>query len=317
MPIHPSLQPIVDASASFPKSPEGLSMEELRAFGHQALETMFAMLADSGPELSSVADRTVPVDGGEITVRLYRPEVGADGPLPAHLFLHGGGFWIGELDHFDGTCRWIAALAECVVVSVAYRLAPEAKFPVPPEDCYAALRWLVDNADALGVDRDRVSIGGNSAGGNLSAVVALMARDRGGPPLVFQVLEIPVTDLTMSQPSIDENGEGLILTKAAIEQYTDYYLADPTDATHPYASPLFAPDLSGLPPALVLTAEYDPLRDEGEAYAARLQEAGVPVVLRRLAGQFHGSQWMASVIPAEAKELRELIASSLRQAYTR
>jgi acetyl esterase len=315
MPLHPSLQPIVDASAAMPAAPDGSSVVDLRAFAHQAMEQMFAMLSDVGPELDSVVDHRVPVDGGEITVRVYRPEGG--GPFPAHLYCHGGGFWLGSLDMFDATCRWVAGLADCVVASVDYRLAPESKFPAPAEDCYTALRWLVENAAALRVDPERVSVGGASAGGNLAAVAALMARDRDGPTIVCQVLEIPVTDLTMSTPSIEENGVGLVLTKTAIEQYVGFYLADPADATHPYASPLHAPDLSGLPPALVMTAEFDPLRDEGEAYARRLQDAGVPVTLRRWDGQFHGSQQMAALIPAEAKEYREMVAAALREAYRR
>ncbi|MCU1462021.1 MAG: lipase/esterase [Acidimicrobiales bacterium] len=315
MPLHPSLQPLVDAAAAMPASPDGLSVDELRAFAHGAMEQMFSRLSEAGPEMAAVEDHRVPVEGGAITVRIYRPE--GDGPFPAHLYLHGGGFWLGSIDMFDATCRWVASLADCVVASVDYRLAPETKFPTLPEDCYGALLWLVDHAAELQVDTGRVSVGGASAGGDLAAVTALMARDRGGPPLVFQVLEIPVTDLTMSQPSIQENGEGLILTESAISQYIGYYLADPSDATNPYASPLLADDLSGLPPALVMTAEYDPLRDEGEAYGRRLQAAGVPTTIRRWAGQFHGSQHMAAIIPAEAKEYREMVAAALREAYER
>ena len=313
MPLHANLQPIIDASAMFPTPPDGLSVAELREFAHKAMEQSFGLLSEAGPEVAAIVDHRVPVDGGEITVRTYRPE--GSGPFPAHLYIHGGGFWLGTLDHFDAQCRWNATLAGCVVASVDYRLAPEAKFPTPPEDCYTALRWLVDHAAELDVDAGRVSVGGASAGGDLAAAVALMARDRGGPRLVFQALEIPVTDLTMSQPSIDENGEGYVLTKNAIAQYTGYYLADPADATNPYASPLLADDLSGLPPALVFTAEYDPLRDEGEAYGRRLQDAGVQVLMRRWDGQFHGSQSMAAVIPAEAKEYREQLAAALRDAY--
>jgi acetyl esterase len=221
---------------------------------------------------------------------------------------------LGTLEHSDNGCRAIAADAECVVVSVDYRLAPEAKFPVPTEDCYAALCWVVDNAFELGIDPSRISVGGGSAGGNLSAVVALMARDRGGPPLVLQVLEIPVTDLTMSQPSIDSN-DGYLLTRVGMEQYRDHYLAEPKDATNPYASPLLAKDLGGLPPALVMTAEFDPLRDEGEAYAARLAVAAVEVDAMCWEGQFHGSQSMAKLIPDEAAEYHREVTSALRKAY--
>jgi acetyl esterase len=169
----------------------------------------------------------------------------------------------------------------------------------------------------LGIDSGRVSVGGSSAGGNLSAVVALMVRDRGGPALVFQVLDIPATDMTRIYPSRQENGEGYLLTAAGMEQSQRYYIPDPADEANPYASPMCASDLLGLPPALVMTAEFDPLRDEGEAYGRRLIEAGVPTTMRRWAGQIHGSQDMGKVLVSEAKEYRDLIASSLRCAYSR
>jgi acetyl esterase len=255
----------------------------------------------------------VPVDGGEIAVRVYEP--GGDGPFPCHVYFHGGGFWLGNLEMSDASCRATAVDAGCVVASVDYRLAPEATFPVPAEDCFTALRWVVDHAAELHVDAGRVSVGGASAGGNLAAVVALMARDRGGPDLVLQVLEIPVTDLTMSQESVRSNGVGYLLTTTSIEQYTSYYLADPADATNPYASPLLAPDLTNLPPAVVMTAELDPLRDEGEAYARRLAEAGVPVEATRWDGQFHGSQTMGKLIPDEVAAYHAAIVAALRKAY--
>jgi acetyl esterase len=234
--------------------------------------------------------------------------------LALHLYFHGGGFWLGTLDQSDSSCRRLAAASDRVVVSVDYRLAPESKFPVQVEDCYAALCWAVENATVLGIDRDLVSVGGGSAGGALAAAVALMARDRGGPMLRFQLLEIPVTDLTMSQPSIAENAHAPVLTRTGIAQYVSYYLADPKDATHPYASPLLAPDLTGLPPALVTTAEFDPLRDEGEAYARRLEEAGVPVRVIRLEGHFHGSYTMSKLIPDEAEAYSQAIVAALRDA---
>ena len=321
MPLDPRLQPLVDLmNAQAPADDTGMSVAELRARAHAGMELSYLAMGDPGPDVASIVDHRIAVGGdgiepGEITVRVYTPD-GA-GPFPGHLYLHGGGFWLGEPAQFDSNCKAIAAGAGCVVASVDYRLAPEHRFPVAPEDCYTALQWFVAHADDLGVDPRRVSVGGGSAGGNLSAVVALMARDRSGPSLVFQVLEIPVTDLTGSHPSIEENGEGYLLTKAGMQQCVDYYLAEPGDAKHPYASPLFASDLSGLPPALVMTAEFDPLRDEGEAYGARLQEAGVPTVVRRWDGQFHGSQSMSKVIPDAAAEYRDMVCAALRDAYAR
>jgi acetyl esterase len=318
MPVDARLQPVLDAANAAPAPPPGLSVEEQRRHAHTMMEQSFLMLADDGPEVASIVEHTVSVDAagveaGDITVRVYTPH--GDGPFPAHLYLHGGGWWLGHPEHFDGQCRTTAEGAGCVVVSVDYRLAPEFTFPTAPEDCYAALQWLVDHAAELGVDANRISVGGGSAGGNLTAVVALMARDRGGPPLVFQVLEIPATDMTLSQPSVAENAEGYILSRASMEQCVGFYLASPADATNPYASPLLASDLTGLPPALVMTMEFDPLRDEGEAYGRRLQDAGVPTTIRRWDGQFHGSMAMSKLMPAEAKEYHDMVNAALRAAY--
>jgi acetyl esterase len=259
----------------------------------------------------SVTDHRVPVDGGEITVRVFVPDGAV--PMPGHVNFHGGGWFMGTLKLDEPTMRWIAAGAGCVVASVDYRLAPEHKYPTAAEDCYAALRWTVDNAALLGIDPSRVSVGGGSAGGNLAAVVALMARDRGGPPLCFQLLDIPATDLTLSQPSVDQNAEGYMLTRASMEEMVVDYLGDPSRATEPYASPLFAADLSGLPPALILTCEYDPLRDDGAAYGRRLAEAGVPVTVGCWLGMIHGAGALTAILPA-ARNYRSTIIGSLRAA---
>ncbi|MEX0665670.1 MAG: alpha/beta hydrolase [Acidimicrobiia bacterium] len=312
MPVDPALVPVLDAARETPARDPNVTVQEQRDNAHGFMQQSFMALGEPGPDVGKVSDVRVSVDGGEITVRVYTPP-GA-GPFPAHIYFHGGAFWLGELDHFDVPCRELCAGAGCIVVSVDYRLAPEHRFPVPPEDCYAALLWTVEHAYELGIDPSRVSIGGGSAGGNLTAVVALMARDRGGPLLVLQVLDIPVTDLTMSCASITENGEGYMLTRGAIEQYCDYYLADPADATNPYASPMLADDLSNLPPAVVMTAEFDPLRDEGERYADRLAAAGVPVQFKRWDGHVHGSSSMTALVPS-ARDWRNEIIRALRAAY--
>jgi acetyl esterase len=297
VPVDPLLQPVLDA----------LNASRIGPAGSGAF-------AEAAPEVASIVDHPLRVPGGEIAVRIYTPIGSA--PFPAHLFLHGGGFWLGTLDQFDARCCATARSAGCVVAAVGYRLAPKCKFPTAPDDCYAALEWVVANAAALGIDPQCVSVGGASAGGNLATVVALMARDRGGPPLVFQVLEVPITDLTLSFPSITENGEGYVLTKESCAQYVRLYLADPSQATQPYASPYFADDLSRLPPALVLTAEFDPVRDEGEAYAHRLQSAGVAVTLVRMKGHIHGSMAFTKLLPS-AREHHELVHANLRDAYRR
>jgi acetyl esterase len=235
---------------------------------------------------ATISHVMVPVNGGEILVRLYRPH---DGVLPLHVFFHGGGFCAGDLDQRDPRCQDTAVGVGCVVASVDYRLAPENHYPAAPEDCYAALCWLVEHAEELGIDPSIVSVGGESAGANLAAVTCLMARDRKGPTICFQLLDVPCTDLTMSQPSINELATGYMLTKKGMEQYLAAYLDHPGQATEPYASPLFDPDSSGLPPAWVMTCEFDPLRSDGEAYAKKLEEAGVPVHYQQLAGHIHPS----------------------------
>jgi acetyl esterase len=263
----------------------------------KAMDDGFARTGEFGPEVARVAEYSVPVANGVIDVRVYTPFGAA--PFAGHVYFHGGAWALGNMrnHYFDAKCRFRCARAGCVVVSVDYRLAPEHKAPTAAEDCYAALCFTAQHAAVLGIDPALLSIGGDSAGGNLAAVVALMARDRKGPAVMFQLLEVPAVDLTMSHPSIAEFGDGYYLSKAMMQSAADYYLVDPSQASHPYVSPLFASDLSGLPPAFVMTAEFDPLRDEGEAYAARLSEAGVDVDIHRGLGHIHGGQQLTGVWP--------------------
>jgi acetyl esterase len=261
----------------------------------RAMDDGFARSGEFGPEVARVVEYGVRVADGVIDVRVYTP-FGA-GPFPAHVFFHGGAWALGHMRnlYYDAKCRFRCVRAGCVVVSVDYRLAPEHKAPTAAEDCYAALCFVAQQAAVLDIDASLVSIGGDSAGGNLAAVVALMARDRKGPSVMFQLLEVPAVDLTMSHPSIGEFGDGFFLSKAMMQSAADFYLTDPSQASHPYVSPLFATDLSGLPPAFVMTAEFDPLRDEGEAYGARLSEAGVAVDIYRGVGHIHGGQQLTGV----------------------
>ncbi|MEE4380705.1 MAG: alpha/beta hydrolase [Pseudomonadales bacterium] len=262
-----------------------------------AAREMYAQMQPPAPELEvgSVEDRTIPGPGGELPVRIYRPA--GDGPFPVHLFFHGGGWVIGDLDTHDADCRELCRGAGCIVVAVHYRLAPEHPFPAAPEDCYAATAWAAAHAEALGGRPGPVTIGGDSAGGNLAAVVALLARDRGGPEIALQLLVYPVTDAAMDTPSYRENGEGYLLTFDSMRWFWDHY-CPAEQRSDPRASPLRAEDLSGLPPAVVLTAEYDPLRDEGLAYAERLRAAGVPVEYRCFDGLIHGFFSQVRMIPA-------------------
>jgi acetyl esterase len=243
-------------------------------------------------QVAAVAEHRIPVAAGEIRVRVYTPP-GAR-PHPVFLHFHGGGFVFGTIDSVfnDAKCAHICIRTPCVVATVEYRLAPEHRFPTAVEDCYAALCWIVEHAAQLDVDAARVAVGGESAGGNLAAAVALMSRDRGAPTLALQLLEVPVTDVSegfAAQPSVGLFADGYGLDRAAMEEFNRSYLADVADGLDPYASPLLAPDLGGVAPAHVLTAEFDVLRDGGEAYARRLEQAGVETALHRGLGHTHGS----------------------------
>jgi len=264
------------------------------------------------PDVAAVKDLEVPGPAGSIPVRVYRPSEQTD--LPVLVYLHGGGWAICSLETHDASCRQLANDAGCMVVSVDYRLAPEHRFPAAPEDCYAALTWTAENAASLGGDPRRLAIGGDSAGGNLSAVVALMARDRKGPRLCHQLLVYPVTDHAFDTDSYRENADAPILTREIMQGFWSYYLSRAENGRHPYASPLRAEDVSGLPPAHVITAEYDPLRDEGEAYARRLSDAGVPVVQRRFDGMVHGFFGFGELIDV-AREAVDDATRELRRAF--
>jgi acetyl esterase len=244
--------------------------------------------------------------------RIYTPY--GTGPFPVLVYFHGGGWVIGNLEAYDATCRALTKAAGCIVIAMEYRLAPEHTFPAAPEDCYAATCWVAANAAAIGGDPRRIAIGGDSAGGNLTAVVAQMARDRGGPALVYQLLVYPVTNYDYDTASYRENADGYLLTRDAMVWFWNHYLRSAADGDHPLASPLRASDLRGLPPAMVLTAEFDPLRDEGEAYARRLQEAGVPVTLKRYTGMIHGFFSLGTVLD-QGKQAMADAAAALRAIF--
>ena len=242
----------------------------------------------SGPAVGATRDVTIAdADGNPMRVRFYVPANVPSAPLPALLFFHGGGWVTGDLDTHDATCRSLAVASGCQVVAVEYRCAPEAKFPAAPRDGHAALQWLVAHAQEFGVDPTRVAVGGDSAGGNIAAAVTLMARDQGGPALAFQLLVYPVTHHAFDTPSYDRYADGYLLTRRGMQWNWNHYLPDAASGRDPLASPLLAPDLRGLPPALLITAECDPLCDESEAYGRRLAEAGVPVEFRRYDGMLH------------------------------
>jgi acetyl esterase len=308
MPLDPQAQKIIDATLALNIPP----FEQMTPA--QARESIRARIAGLGPaeEVARVEEHRVAVENGAITVRCYTPR--GSGLRPALVFFHGGGWVIGDLDTHDGICRSLANAADCVVASVDYRLAPEHRYPTAAEDAFAATRWVAAEGSRLGIDGRRLAVGGDSAGGNLAAAVTLMARERGGPPLAFQLLVVPVTQHAFDTPSYRECAEGYLLTRDAMRWFWAHYLRRPEDGREPLASPLLAPDLSGLPPALVITAGYDPLRDEGEAYAARLREAGVPVTHTRYPGMIHGFFRMINLVD-QARVARDEAATALRKAF--
>jgi acetyl esterase len=277
----------------------------------EARATMLAQSAALGkPEaVGKIEDRTVPGLEADIPVRIYTPA--AEGPMPGLVFFHGGGWVIGSIATHDNLCRSIANAAGCVVVSVEYRLAPEHPFPAGIEDAYAATCWTVEHDDRLGVDPRRVAVGGDSAGGNLAAVVSLMARDRGDPSLALQVMLYPITDRDLDTASYLKYADGHLLTRDGMAWFWNHYLPEGVSPRHPYVSPLRADDLTGLPPALVITAECDPLCDEGNAYAKRLEQAGVPVTLSCYPGMIHGFVRRSRLLDHGQRGL-EQVAAALR-----
>ncbi len=257
--------------------------------------------------VAGVSERHIPGPDGRLRLRIYTP-IGT-GPFPLMVFFHGSGFVLCSLDTHDGMCRNLCAGGACVVVSVDYRLAPEAKFPAATDDCLAATRWAAAHAGELSADPARIVVAGDSAGGNLAAVTALRIRDEGGPRLCGQLLLYPVTDYhTPGTPSYEQNAEGYGLTRATMEWFWDHYLSRAEDAGHPHASPLRAPDVSGLPPAFVMSAEYDPLRDEAEIYGERLHAAGVAAEIVRVPDVNHGFLFWVGVVDAAAAPMAQACA---------
>ena len=292
------------------------SQSEMSADAREAANGITARLQARYPESKSVRfeDRRIPTpDGESIAIRIYTPE--GPGPHPFYLDIHGGGWWMGNGFLFHESARALSEQTGAIVVSVDYRLAPEYPYPTPLDDCDTALDWIVENGESLGGDPRRIAIGGSSAGGNLAAALAIRARDRGGPRIVFQYLLVPATDLsgTRGWLSFDEAGQGYVLTTEGIDAMIEAYVPNASDRMDPYVSPLLEGDLSGLPPAFVVTAQFDPLRDQGEAFAGRLQNSGVPVVLHREDGALHG--FLGS--PDRAIKVHTMAARAIRAALHR
>ncbi len=310
MPLDPQIQVLLDQLAASGGPP----LDDMAPTEARQLFKMIALLDGEPEPVDRVADRPIAGPAGDIPVRIYHPTSAPTGVL---VWYHGGGWVIGDLDTHDVVCRRVTNGADAVVVSVDYRLAPEHPFPAAVEDCWAALRWVHEHASEL-TERDGVvplAVGGDSAGGNLAAVIAQKAAASGAPELSMQILVYPVTDCTLSHPSMEENGEGYLLTRDSMVWFVDHYVGRDGDLKDPLVSPLYATDLDGVAPAVVVTAEFDPLRDEGEAYAERLRQAGVPVELSRYDGMIHGFFALATITP-RALEASNAAAAALRRAFT-
>ncbi|MEE2059678.1 alpha/beta hydrolase [Rhodococcus artemisiae] len=277
------------------------SFEQFSVEQARGVVDTFTGLQATAQDVARVENLSYPGEVGDLPLRIYVPE--GTGPRPVVLYLHGGGFIGGSIDVADEPCRAVANGTGAIVVSAEYRLAPEHPFPAAPDDAYAALIWVAARIADFGGDPDNIVLAGDSAGGNLAAVTALRTRDEGGPRLRGQVLIYPVIDPNSDFPSTREYADGYIITKPGLDWFWNHYLAGPGDASNPYAVPSRADDLSGLPPALVLTNEYEVGRDEAEDYAARLQDAGVDSVVRRFDGLVHGVFWMSGAVPRSSEVL--------------
>ena len=306
MPLDPLIENLLDElKAAGAKPPWQASLEEVRT-------GQLKRLAWSGPPapVRECEDFNIPSQGGPIPLRIYRQEPTG----PVLIWYHGGGFVAGSIEAQDPIYRLLAIRSGCTLVAVDYRLAPEHPFPAAVEDASAVLGWVTAHGRKRGLDPAHLAIGGDSAGANLATVAARRARDRGGVMPRFQALVYPVADATMSCESYNTFAEGYMLARRSMEWYWTQYLPPGTDPRNPDVSPLFASSLAGLPPALVLTAEYDPLRDEGEAYAARLRDAGVEVSLIRCPGLVHGFFAMGGIVPAAYRAVCE-VARAVREAF--
>ncbi len=309
MAVHPEIQSILDFIASRGTPPlHELSPPEARINMLKAR----AVYAKGTVALPRVEERRLPGPAGPVPVRLYAASTGL--ALPILLYLHGGGWVIGSIESHDDVCRRLAQAAGCLVVSVEYRLAPEHPFPAALDDCQAALAWVAAHGAELGGDPARLAVGGDSAGANLAAVLAQNATARGGPRLALQLLVYPVVDNDLERPSYHAHGTGYVLTRAGMAWFFDHYLADPAQGADPRVSPLRATRFAGLPPALVLLAEYDVLLDEGEAYARALKAAGVPVTLKHYPGTIHG--FLGMTVTAPARQAISDAGEALKTALT-
>lgn len=313
MPLDPPVQAFLDFKPDAGSSSTPVAQRRRAILA--ASDEIFRRFGEPAPAGVAVAEHRVDQPSGSIRVRVYRPAA-ASGPRPVHVFIHGGGFWLGSVDELvvDATCRERSLGADCVVVAVDYRLAPEFPFPVPVQDCHRALLWAHEHATELGGDPDVMTIGGVSAGANLAAAVVLAVRDAGGPAIALQLLEVPTLDLTLDGMRASGVGDQYGISVADMTAGVQLYLPRPDDALDPAASPLRADDLSGLPTTRIMTAEFDPLNHEGRRYAERLRAAGVPVEHEVYPGAIHGSLALTGCWEP-ARTWRSDLLAALRRAH--
>ncbi|MBG9945912.1 alpha/beta hydrolase [Brevibacillus formosus] len=310
MPVHPQIQQILDV---FNRSRHDVDFNQLTP---QMMRMATDQNRDSSVErelVKKVENLSLPLEGRSIPIRIYTPEGHA--PFPALVYYHGGGFVIGNLETVDSVCRNFANNAKCVVISIDYRLAPEHPFPAGLEDAYDSLLYISDHADQFEIDPSRIAVGGDSAGGNFATVVSLMAKERQGPPIVFQLLIYPAVGIvdTAPYPSMQENASGYLMDVELLNWFLSHYLP-PADLQNPYLDPINGVDLTGLPPAMVITAEYDPLRDGGKTYADKLRNSGVDVVYRNEQGFIHSFIGFHTTI-TQAQESLDEMSAQLRKAF--
>lgn len=314
MTLDPELSAFLTAADPGPST--GRTVQERRAAVRVLSDSLFATFSETAGDVHAVEEHSLAVTGDRIRLRVYRPS--PEHGLPVHVFFHGGGWWLGSIDEdvVDATCRERCLGAHCVVVSVEYRLAPEHRFPTAVEDCFAALTWSHAHASEIGGDPGTMSVGGVSAGANLAAATAIATRDRGGPRLVLQLLEVPPLDLTLDLARTVGVGDEFGISVAAMEENVSLYVASREDARDPLASPALVDDVRGLAPARIQTAEFDPLRRDGEFYAQRLRDAGVPVSHACYPGAIHGSLSMTGTW-APARRWRQDLIDQLVAAHGR
>ena len=308
--LHPQARALIEAAAAADLRPwHTLPVEEARA----AFRSRQASAQGEPPPVGLAIDRTLELSDRRIPARVYRPVGREDAELPVYVHFHGGGWVLGDLDSHDGLCRGLCARSGALVISVDYRLAPEHPYPAALDDAWESVLWIAANEGELGADASRLAVGGDSAGGALAATVCRRARDEGGPDIRFQALIYPVTDMTLSLPSMAELAEGYNFTRDAMAWFRDLYLPDEASWKDPDASPVFAEDLGRLPPALIVSAGFDPLRDDAKAYADALTAAGVPAEYVCYGGMIHGFLNMPAVLD-DGREAVERVARAIEGA---